>query len=81
MASGDIGSNPAVTKIRSIWGFPNSGKEEFWGRYSIKRSELNVKSAQDIVLGVNPTMEGSLSRIQTLKVISVRLAVPNQSTL
>ena len=40
-------------------------KRNSGGDIPIKRSELNVKSAQDIVAGVNPTMEGSLSRIQT----------------
>ena len=68
MASGDIGSNPAVTKMAAQSGGSQIAvKKSSGGDISIKRNELNVKSAQDIVAGVNPTMEGSLARIQTLQ--------------
>ena len=82
MASGDIGSNPAVTKMAAQSGGSQIAvKRSPGGDIPIKRSELNVKSAQDIVAGVNPTMEGSLSRIQTLqRDLSEALKSLNQST-
>ena len=82
MASGDIGSNPAVTKIAAqSAGSQIAVKRSSGGDIPVKRSELNVKSAQDIVAGVNPTMERSLSRIQTLQSdFSEALKALNQST-
>ena len=82
MASGEIGSNPAVTKTAAPSGGSQMAvKRSSGGDIPIKRSELNVKSAQDIVAGVNPTMEGSLSRIQTLQSdLSEALRSLNQST-
>jgi len=82
MASGEIGSNPAVTKIAAQSGGSQIAvKRSSGGDIPIKRSELNVKSAQDIVAGVSPTMEGALSRIQTLQSdLNEALRSLNQST-
>jgi flagellar protein FlaG len=82
MASGDIGSNPAITKIAAQSGGSQIAvKRSSGGDIPIKRSELNVKSAQDIIAEVSPTMEGSLSRIQTLQSdLSEALKSLNQST-
>jgi len=82
MASGDIGLNPAVTKIAAQSGGPQTVVKRSSGAdISIKRNELNVKSAQDIVAEVNPTMEGALSRIQSLQTdLSEALKSLNQST-
>ncbi len=82
MASGEIGSNPAVTKIAAQSGGSQIAVKKSSGAdISIKRNELNVKSAQDIVAGVSPTREGSLARIQTLQSdLSEALQSLNQST-
>ena len=82
MASGEIGSNPAVTKIAAQSGGSQIAVKKSSGAdISIKRNELNVKSAQDIVAEVNPTMEGALSRIQSLQTdLSEALKSLNQST-
>ena len=82
MASGEIGSNPAVTKIAAQSGGSQIAVKRSSGTdISIKRNELSVKSAQDIVAGVNPTKEGSLSRIESLQSdLSEALQSLNRST-
>jgi len=82
MASNEISANPAVAQRAAeqsggqIAAQKNSGQA-----LSIKRNELKVQSAQDIVAGVNPTKEGSLSRIEGLQNdLSEALQSLNRST-
>ncbi len=82
MASGDIGLNPSAARdIVQSGGSQIAVKRSSGTDISIKRNELSVKSAQDIVAGVNPTKEGSLSRIESLQSdLSEALQSLNRST-
>ena len=82
MASGDIGLNPSAARgiIQSGSG-QTAVKTSSGSSISVIRSELKLKSAQDIVAGVNPTKEGSLSRIESLQSdLSEALQSLNRST-
>ena len=82
MASGDIGLNPSAARgvVQSGRG-QTAVKTGSGSSISVIRSELKLKSAQDIVAGVNPTKEGSLSRIESLQSdLSEALQSLNRST-
>ena len=82
MASGDIGLNPSAARGAVQSGSTQTAvKTNSGSNISLRRSEINLKSAQDIVAGVNPTKEGSLSRIESLQSdLSEALQSLNRST-
>ena len=82
MANGEIGVNPQGARSAAQSGGPQIAVKKGSGNdIAIKRTDLNVKSAQDIVAGVSPTKAGSLSRIEGLQSdLNEALNSLNQST-
>ena len=82
MANGEIGVNLQGARSAAQSGGPQIAVKKSSGSdIAIKRNDLNVKSAQDIVAGVSPTKAGSLSRIEGLQSdLSEALKSLNQST-